>query len=322
MHDELVNILTNFLGEPHKHNDGKGQIAFDCPACSAEKGLSDGDGKGNLEINYYKGVYKCWACYETSHMSGNIYHLIKKYGSRENIADFLVIAKELKFDLEFKTTSDAVITALPKEFQSLMVKSNNSEYKMAMAYLAERKIGYDIIEKFNLGYCAYGLYGGRIIIPSYDADGNVNYFCGRAYKDHITPKYLNPDTDKTSIIFNEHKLNWDATIYIVEGPFDHLVTPNSAVLLGKYLDFGHLLYQKLTAKASGLVVTVLDGDAVKNSKRLYFKLNCGNLRDRVRCVLNIPEKYDISKIHELMGSRGVLLALKGAKQVPDSEEIY
>jgi hypothetical protein len=42
----------NLLGETRKHNEDTGQIAFDCPVCSGEKGLIDGDGKGNLEINY------------------------------------------------------------------------------------------------------------------------------------------------------------------------------------------------------------------------------------------------------------------------------
>ena len=76
------------------------------------------------------------------------------------------------------------------------------------------------------------------------------------------------------------------------------------------------------AKASGSIVIVLDGDAKKDIKRLYFKLNNSKLRDRVKAVLNIPEEYDISKIYELMGNRGVLLALKSARRIPDHEEIF
>ena len=60
----LVDIFESFLGEPRKHNDDTGQVAFDCPACSAEKGLVEGDGKGNLEINYNRNIFHCWACSE------------------------------------------------------------------------------------------------------------------------------------------------------------------------------------------------------------------------------------------------------------------
>ena len=57
----VIELLTEILGDSKMHYDSKGQISFDCPVCAAEKGL-DGDGKGNLEVNYFRGVYKCWAC--------------------------------------------------------------------------------------------------------------------------------------------------------------------------------------------------------------------------------------------------------------------
>ena len=52
---ELINLLEEFLGEPRKHYESKGEIHFDCPNCSYEKGV-EYDGKGNLEINYQMGV--------------------------------------------------------------------------------------------------------------------------------------------------------------------------------------------------------------------------------------------------------------------------
>ena len=60
--DVLVELLTEFLGDFHQHYESKGQISFDCPVCAEEKGLESGDGKGNLEINYGKHVYKCLSC--------------------------------------------------------------------------------------------------------------------------------------------------------------------------------------------------------------------------------------------------------------------
>lgn len=322
MHDQLVNILTSFLGSPRKHSYTKGQIAFDCPVCSAEKDMLDGDGKGNLEINYYKGVYKCWACYEVNHMSGGIDYLIKKYGSPQNYRDFELISNDLNFDFKVETHNDAVISELPEEFQSLSFKSRNQEYQMAIAYLKERRIGEDIIKKFNLGYCAEGKYAGRIIVPSYDANGYVNYFAGRTYKKWMKPKYLNPDTDKTSIIFNEHKINWDATIYLVEGPFDHLVVPNSIPLLGKVLNYDYLLFDKLYEKANASIIIVLDGDAKEDAKRLYFKLKSIKFGDRVKVVMGLPDELDISKVHEVLGPAGVLHVLKKAERILDCKEIY
>jgi hypothetical protein len=43
------------------HNDYRCQMSFDCPTCSYEiKGLENGDGKGNLEVNYKYNVYKAF----------------------------------------------------------------------------------------------------------------------------------------------------------------------------------------------------------------------------------------------------------------------
>ena len=63
MSELVVEILEDFLGDHKKHYEDKSQISFDCPVCSYDiKGLDHGDGKGNLEVNYYYNVYKCWAC--------------------------------------------------------------------------------------------------------------------------------------------------------------------------------------------------------------------------------------------------------------------
>ena len=62
----VIDLLRDMLGKEKAHYDMKCQITFDCPVCSYEvKGLDSGDGKGNLEINYCRHLYKCWSCAET-----------------------------------------------------------------------------------------------------------------------------------------------------------------------------------------------------------------------------------------------------------------
>lgn len=56
--DVLIELLEDVLGDHKQHYGSKGQISFDCPVCAEEKGLETGDGKGNLEINYSRHVYK------------------------------------------------------------------------------------------------------------------------------------------------------------------------------------------------------------------------------------------------------------------------
>jgi hypothetical protein len=96
----------------------------------------------------------------------------------------------------------------------------------------------------------------RIIIPSYDLNGDLNYFIARWYpKEYNKLKYINPKAEKQEIIFNIGKLNLDATIYLVEGVTDHIVTPNSIPLLGKVISSD--LLELLHDKAQGLIVILL-----------------------------------------------------------------
>ena len=98
MSQQLSRLFEEFLGDPKKHNESNGQISFDCPACSNEKGMPEGDGKGNLEINYNRGVFKCWACAETNHMKGGIPFLIRRYGDDRLLNKYFQLKPE---DVEF-----------------------------------------------------------------------------------------------------------------------------------------------------------------------------------------------------------------------------
>ena len=68
----IVDILKEIFGKEKRHYESKGQISLDCPICD------DGKRKGNLEINYKYGVYKCWVCAESHETHGSIYKLINK----------------------------------------------------------------------------------------------------------------------------------------------------------------------------------------------------------------------------------------------------
>lgn len=308
----IVNIFESFLGTIRSHNEGKSQVQFDCPACSEESGKYNGDGKGNLALNYEKGVFKCWSCWERNNMSGVIPKLINRYGDKSMLRDYYLLKPREVTD---KTIDIKVVTELPTEFISL--KEENSKrwrYKEAFEYLKSRNINMDSIHKYNLGYCASGDYNNRIIIPSYDINGNINYFVSRTFLAKAKSKYLNPEADKDYIIFNENKICWDATIYLVEGTFDHLVLPNSIPLLGKFIS--EKLFHNLQYKANADVVIVLDGDAIDDAILLYKQLNSFNLLNRVKIVF-LNSKFDLSKINELFGFKGIYDTIKTAKQLKE-----
>jgi hypothetical protein len=102
-YDLIIEILEDILGDSYKHHPSRGQISFDCPVCSYDikpvcsydiKGLDCGDGKGNLEVNYQLGVYKCWACSETNYTKGRLGKLIKKWGNKTHLRNFNLFTPE------------------------------------------------------------------------------------------------------------------------------------------------------------------------------------------------------------------------------------
>ena len=313
MSELIVEILEDFLGKSHKHYKDKSQISFDCPVCSDLKGLDKGDGKGNLEINYNHHVYKCWACSEMYGTHGTINKLVRKYGNRNHLKQYRLVIPENKKNII--KPNESVITGLPKAFTPLTLERKDSGYLQSINYLKKRNIGLDLIIKYNLGYANTGDYRGRIIFPSYDSDGEVNYYLGRSYDKYSKLKYKNPEVSKMEIIFNEGKINWDSNIYLVEGVFDHITLPNSIPMLGKVLN--DILFKKLIESATAKVIIILDADAEKDAINIYKRLESTKLNGRV-LIVYMPKRFDLSDVFQKLGRKGVIKLIATAKRIKES----
>jgi len=319
----IVNILENFLGSSRSHYEHKSQVGFDCPVCSAEKGKYNGDGKGNLAINYGKGVYKCWSCWERNNMHGSIIYLIKKYGNAQNLKDYLLVAPKIDRRSQEHKELEPIKVKYPESFREFSKsKEYHTNFTTAYKYVKKRGLPDSILEKFNVGFTCDGKRSDRIIIPSFDINGELNYYIARSWDKYSKAKYMNPESgvdalDKQHIIFNEGRINWDSTVYLVEGAFDHIVTPNSIPILGKYIS--DALFHALQTKAKCNVVIVLDGGdlEVKDSRVLYRKLNTLNLYNRVR-VVYLKDKMDLSLIYQKKGPNGIITALKNTNKLLES----
>lgn len=279
----VIDILEDILGEPKMHSDYKCQMSFDCPVCSYDiKGLDHGDGKGNLEVNYRYNVYKCWVCAESHETHGSIYKLIKKHGNPRQLKKYQLLRPEESED-GIKRVYKQV--RLPKEFISFSSASMGlkltPQYKQAYNYIRSRNITDEMCVRYNIGFCYTGPYENRIIIPSYNQDEDLNYFIARSYLTNTKFKYKNPEAQKEIIIFNEHLIDWEKPVYVVEGAFDSIFIPNSIPMLGKFMS--EHLFETLYQNAKKIII-VLDPDAWNDAERLYHKINCGKLLGKVWIV--------------------------------------
>ena len=122
----------------------------------------------------------------------------------------------------------------------------------------------DII-RYNIGYCESGLYASRIIIPSYDSVGELNYFIARNIFDGGM-KYKNPPVSK-DVIGLELFINWDEPIVLVEGVFDAIsIRRNAIPLFGKTIPKS--LERKIIENNVKDIYISLDNDALQDALKI------------------------------------------------------
>ena len=282
----LVDLLREFLGDEKQHYESKGQISFDCPVCAQEKGLENGDGKGNLEINYFKHVYKCWACGEIYGTHGPLGKLFDGYASKQQKKIYDLVKPE-----EFKK-EEAKRPRLRYPEGYTKFKDSNPRFIPhieAYKYLQSRGVTDEMIEKYQIGYTVSGPFSYRIIIPSFNKEGVLNYFVGRSWVPKKN-KYKNPEVPKDEIIFNESLIDWTKDVYLVEGAFDSFFLENSIVMLGKKMS--KLLFNELYDKAQGNIIICTDGDAWDDGFKLFHELNGGRLYNKIK-IVKLPKDKDI-----------------------------
>lgn len=316
---ELSNIIKRIFSEVK--NEGNAQIQVNCPRCRDREGLSDYDGKFNLEINLEKNMFRCWKCDDPKYSGRDITYLIKEHGNKEDLEDFNQIKAdyfEYGFGEEEKEERKELQVTLPDEFipfSSLDV--NNPDHLVAYNYLIfDRKIDRDLIFKYRLGFCVEGRYKNRIIIPSFDKNGKLNYFVARTWIKGVKPTYMNPKVEKGKFIYNEGYINWDAPVYLVEGGFEELSFPvNTIPLLGKVI--GEKLFHELKDKKPEIII-ILDPDAVRNAIRLYEQLQSiyYDCTEKVKIVI-MEGKYDLDEIKRNFDVEGVKKVIQSARYLND-----
>lgn len=328
---QMYDILVSILGESKSPLDDTLQLQFSCPRCQERDGVGESR-KFHLEVNIAKGIYNCWKCASIDgEMKGSIYKLIKLYGTPDLLGAYKQAIRA------FRETSLYKLTYSLSDFQNdhedgysemsfptgytLFKKELHSTTK-AFLYLQERGLDWGIIEDYQMGFTTYDKnnrnISNRIILPSFDKYGQLNYWTGRDYSGNKKrQRYFNPDVKRKDIIFNEEKIEWNADITLVEGPFDHIVVPNSIPLLGKGLTPDYYLYQCLYQKTHANINILLDNDAKDTALSVYKLLNEGKLKGKIRFIELPSDDRDLdpSKIFQLYGRKGMVQFLNTARKL-------
>tara|TARA_R110002073_G_scaffold3380_1_gene22711 strand:+ start:25 stop:954 length:930 start_codon:yes stop_codon:yes gene_type:complete len=256
----LVSLVNSVLGIGKRTS--KGNHSYNCPFCNHHK--------PKLEINFTDNKngdnpWHCWACNKKGRKLRSLFKQIK--ASPEYFSQLKKLVKS-GYEVE-EIKSEEKILELPKEFKNL-IGSKNIISRHASAYLKRRNINKDDILKYNIGYCEYGPYADRIVIPSYNSKGILNYFTSRTFKEDTFQTYKNPDTSRNIIPF-EMFINWDLPIILCEGPFDAIAIKRNVIpLLGKNIQSN--LMKKLVSSKVKKIYIALDTDAIKQALKFCEEL--------------------------------------------------
>ncbi len=306
----ILGILKKLFGAPKREAINRIQYEFNCPSNTCKNDIN----KYNLQFNSNKIIFHCFKC----GYHGALHSLVGKYGSEEDFEKIKILYPQEKYKVFKKTYSEfeesKVVCKLPKDYRPLTEKYDSKYYYVAMKYLAKRKVTKEMIKKFEIGYTEAGERQFRIIIPSRNKNGDINYYEARNYLNNNAIPYFKPDfPDKLDIIFNEYNVNFDLPVYIVEGPFDMLPLTNAIVLLGK--DLSRYLIAKFI-KHKTKIILCLDEDAIEDTIRIYNELSSYGLN-----VYIVEVKDDIAKYYEKYG-RKKLFELLGNYKKPNFTYFY
>ena len=294
-----TSLLSAALGEYRRSGD---ELLFFCPFCQHHK--------RKLSVNLKSNNFKCWICDERGK---NVRRLLKSRLTNSQLYEWDKINNVVDLtQLDDNIFQEQVIALeeviqLPEEFISLANKNLPLSSKFAMRYLLDRGYKKEDIVMWKVGYCSSGEYAGRVVVPSFNDNGDINYFVARSYADKF-PKYMNPKVSK-DIVFNELYLDWNKDIILVEGVFDAMKAKNSIPLLGSTLNQKSNLFKKIVYYEPDVYIA-LDPDAEKKASQLIENL--------IQYDLNLY-KIDVSGFGDVgeMTKEQFELAKKEAQPISD-----
>lgn len=254
---EKIRFLRGIFRDIQVSRDGN-DVAVPCPNCKT-------DDKKKLSINITTWKYHCWVC---GIKGSNLRSVFKQYHTPEVLSAF-----KSQFGIGDETADVEVpveVVTLPDDIVPIPLAkmSKNPNHRACYTYLARRGLTERDMWYWKMCISKENRFDRRVIIPSFDVSGDLNYYVSRSIDDDTRPRYINSKANKTEIIFNDLMVDWSQPVTLVEGVFDAVrIGQNAIPILGSYLPQTAALFTKIVA--NGLQVTLaLDPDVIDKTHKI------------------------------------------------------
>ena len=285
---DLLSLVEKVLGKGRKTSGNN--YSFFSPFISPYKP------KLEIDLTVNNNGENPWHCWVSNAKGRSIISLFKKVkAGKQYLDDLNKILKTKNLYIKNKTETKEELV-LPKEFISLyqFPKIKDIQVKMqmkqALNYLKSRGIGRTDILRYGIGYCPNGSYSGRIIVPSYDENFNLNFFVSRSIFEEDVLKYKNPKWSKDVIGFDCF-IDWDEPVTLVEGVFDAITARYNAVpLFGKIIQ--PKLRERILLRKPPKIIVAIDNDAYSDS----IKISSSLISEGINVSIVQMESKDINEM--------------------------
>ena len=261
-------------------------VAAKCPSCKNTT-------KKKFSISLETWGCHCWVC---GIKGKNLRSILFKYVGNEATHEYSDRFLQSKKAAQLCVVEEEKVK-LPDSFIPLFLNfsSKDPDIKECIRYLHSRGLSKKDIWYFKLGTCSSGKFRRRIIVPSFDDEGVLNYFAARSVDNLSKIKYLNSKAKKTEIIFNELNINWKKELTLVEGPFDLFkCNQNSTCLLGSNLREDSYLFKKIISNKTP-VLLALDSDMRQKAAKIADVLSTYGCEVRVMKLDNHSDVGEMTR---------------------------
>jgi len=285
---DKVSLLTRAFGSIDICKDDT-NVTANCPICAKQ-----GTSKKKLSIRLDDGRYHCWVC---GSKGRSIVQIIKKYHASlaEEAKKYFKLKGARSFDLFGEEEAEEKVedaVEVPEGYQLLgtCLESKKPDVRAVISYCFSRGLRVRDLWHFKLGVSSESRFRRRVIIPSFDDAGVINFYSARSIDKVQRMKYLNSSVQKTKIIFNEINIDWAKELALVEGPFDLMkCNENSTCLLGSQLSRESRLFRQIVRNQTP-VVLALDPDVLQKSHKIAASLSSYGVSVR---LASIPSNKDV-----------------------------
>lgn len=293
--DEKLACLEKIFGR-FTLMGNKRNAEFWCPVCASKD-----KGRRKLSIRIEDGAFNCWVC-ATKGM--HPIFLVRKFHDKRNVDLLLQHYPDSRPSSRREAVDERPKPRLMDDFTLLALVENSREpdVRACLRYVLGRGLSIDDCWRYRLGFSRKFGWSRRVIVPSFDREGELNYYTGRAVDSGAHLRYNTVEADRSNVIFNEIDVDWSMQLVLCEGPFDALKCGDNAVpLLGNSLHEDSALFCSIVINSTP-VVLALDSDMRRRTLQLIEKLNQYGITSSVVDLGGKKDPGEMSK-HEFAEAR-------------------